>query len=110
VSARGVRLLSLLLAVAGCGPMYFYGTTGSITVPSKDPKCSFELLTGTPPRSFDELGVVAPEDIEYGSLAAGSPQFADQIRPMVCAAGGDAVVAEQNQWGRYVRGTVIKYR
>jgi len=105
--ARGA-LIPLLLA--GCGPMYLYGQTGKVVGPPKPDDCHFELVEGRPSRPFDEVGVVAPDDIEFGSLADGPMEFSDQVRRYVCPAGGDAVVVEKNKWGRYERGTIVKYK
>jgi hypothetical protein len=99
-----------LLALAGCSPMYLYGKTGKSEATAKPAGCHFPLIDRAPDRPFDELGILAPEDIEFGRYADTPKEFADQVRPFVCAAGGDAVVAETNRWGRYIRGVVIRYR
>jgi hypothetical protein len=111
--SRPWRLLLPLLLAGGCGPMYVYGQTArtpGLAATHKSDDCHFELLEAPPKRAFDELGVVAPEDIEYGSLADTATEFANQVRRYVCPAGGDAVVIEKNKWGRYERGTLIRYR
>jgi hypothetical protein len=36
-------------------------------------------------------------------------EFRESVGPSVCANGGDAVVAEINGIGEYVRGTVIRF-
>ena len=98
------------LFLGGCGPMYFYGQTGKLAGAPKPDECHFVLLDAAPGKPFDEIGVVAPEDIEFGSLADTPLEFADQVRRYVCPVGGDAVVVEKNKWDRYERGTIIKYR
>jgi hypothetical protein len=101
---------ALALVLGGCGPMYIYGKTGKTVADHKPDGCHFPLLEGVPSRPFEELGVVAPEDIEYGSLADTPLEFEDKIRAYVCSAGGDAVVVEKNKWARFERGTIIRYR
>jgi hypothetical protein len=108
--AIGRACVLALVALGGCGPMYMYGQTGKTIGDRKPDDCHFPLLEAPPSRPFDELGVVAPEDIEYGSMADTTLEFENQIRRYVCAAGGDAVVVEKNKWARFERGTVIKYR
>jgi hypothetical protein len=111
MSRHALWLPALALLLGGCGgPMYLYGQTGKAAGDRKPDDCRFPLLEAPPERPFEEIGVVAPEDIEYGSLADTAFEFEDQIRRYVCAAGGDAVVAEKNKWARYERGTIIRYK
>jgi hypothetical protein len=107
---RRRSLVALALVLGGCGPMYLYGQTGGSVGSRKPDDCHFPLLEAPPARPFEEIGVVAPEDIEYGSLADTALEFENQIRRYVCSVGGDAVVAEKNKWARYERGTIIRYK
>jgi hypothetical protein len=102
--------LPLLALLAGCGPMYIYGQTGKTVAQAKPDDCHFALLEAPPERAFEEIGVVAPEDIEFGSLADTAMEFQNQVRRYVCPMGGDAVVVEMNKWARYERGTIIRYK
>ena len=105
------RLLAvLLLSAAGCAGHYVYGRTGELVPPPKPPGCTFVLLELPPEQPFDEIGVLAPRDIEYGDMAGGATPFKETVGEQVCAAGGDAVVVERDYTGRYIRGTVIKYK
>jgi hypothetical protein len=106
------RLLAVLAAVAlaGCSPNYVFGRVGDLTPPARPADCRFELIEAVPKRPFDELGILAPRDIEYGSTAGGRVSFTESVQATVCAAGGDAVVVEKDLYDHYVRGTVIKYR
>ena len=102
-------ILALLLLPA-CATHYVYGPTGALTAPPKPAGCVFTLLELPPENPFDEIGVLAPRDIEYGDMASGATPFKEAIAEQVCAAGGDAVVVERDFTGRYIRGTVIKYK
>lgn len=105
-----MRRLLLPLALAACSPAYVYGPTGTVTAEPRPAGCVFDLLDRAPARAWDELGILAPRDIEDGDMAGGAPMFVDAVRAQVCAAGGDAVVVERDTFGRYVRGTVIRFR
>jgi len=75
-------------------------------VPPKPSDCTFDLLSTRPDRPYDEMGVV-----EWDMAAVRSArEFVDLIREQTCRAGADAVLAEVNGGGVYVRGTVFKYR
>jgi hypothetical protein len=102
--------LALLLLGGGCGSSYVYGRLATVTPPARDPGCVFALLDSVPGRAFDELGVIAPRDIEYGATASSPASFTDKVRGWVCGSGGDAVVVERDVYGNYKRATVIKYR
>jgi hypothetical protein len=105
-----VRPAWLLLALSGCTSSYVFGRVGDVSPAAKPADCRFEILNAAPTRPFDELGILAPKDIEYGSMAGGSVPFTESVQGQVCAAGGDAVVVEKDMFDHYVRGTVIKYR
>jgi hypothetical protein len=104
--------LSVFLAFAsgGCATHYVYGRTGEITPPPKPPGCTFTILDVPPEKPFDEVGVLAPKDVEFGDMAGGATPFKEAVADQVCAAGGDAVVVERDFTGRYIRGTVIKFK
>jgi hypothetical protein len=94
----------------GCATRYVYGPTGEVSGEAKPPGCTFVLLDAAPTQPFDEIGVLAPDDIAFGDMSGGATPFKEAIATQVCAAGGDAVVGERDDQGRYVRATVIKYR
>jgi hypothetical protein len=97
-------------ACAGCAGHYIYGRTSEMAIAAKPPGCTFSLLDAPPDQPFDEIGVLAPIDIEFGDMAGGATPFKEAVADQVCAAGGDAVVAERDFTGRYIRGTVIKLK
>jgi|SRR5467141_3707706 len=103
-----------LLAV-GCAAETQYTPT-SVRSQPKPENCSFDILTTRPQRIFDELGII---DFTGGLVdgtgrRAGLPDNAaelkDKTAQTVCGAGGDAVLAEVNGRGQYIRATVIRYK
>src|SRR5262245_19519175 len=105
-----MRAALALIVLAGCTPAYIYGSTATVNAAPKPAGCGFQLLDAAPRQPYDELGIVAPSDIEDGDMAGGGPMFIDAVKPYVCPAGGDAVVVERDTFGRYVRGTVIRFK
>jgi hypothetical protein len=101
---------AVCLLSAGCASHYIYGRTGDVVADPKPPGCVFTMLDVPPEQPFDEIGVLAPRDIEYGDMAGGATPFKEAVSDQVCAAGGDAVVVERDFTGRYIRGTVIKFK
>ena len=102
---RGARFL-VLLAVTGCG--------GSIVLSRSGPRqearsedCPYRMYTVPPSKGFIEIGTV---DVSRGSAEVASEitDFKRQIRPLVCAAGGDAAIAFANNQGLYLRATILK--
>jgi hypothetical protein len=105
-----LALVFVALVPAGCAGHYIYGRTGDVIPPAKPPGCVFSLLDVPPQQAFDEVGVLAPKDVEFGDMAGGAVPFKEAVADQVCAAGGDAVVVERDFTGRYIRGTVIKFK
>src|SRR3989442_11173120 len=104
---------AFLLAV-GCAEAQY--TPTSVRAQPKPENCSFDILMTRPQRLFDELGII---DFTGGFVGktgqrAGVPDSAsalkDKTARTVCGAGGDAVLAEVNGLGQYIRATVIRYK
>jgi hypothetical protein len=111
MTARALLALSIAMAAvsAGCTYKYIYGPLGP-TRPAKPADCRYEVLSSVPSRAFEEIGVLAPQDIEYGRMAGGDVPFKESVTAQVCAAGGDAVVVERDYFSNIVRGTVIAWK
>ncbi len=100
--------LGLLTGCLATAPMdtYTYTPTTRNFVAHKPANCVFDLLTLPPTRPFFEVGIVERVGLAKARTAS---DFTSMIGADVCYAGGDAVLAERNDWG-YVRGTVLVYR
>jgi len=105
-----------LLAVGCAAAQTQYTATSSVRAQPKPESCSFDVLTTRPQRPFEELGII---DFTGGVVyktghRAGLPDSASELKDKaaqtVCRAGGDAVLADVNGLGQYVRATVIRYK
>jgi hypothetical protein len=85
---------------------YTYTPTTRNVVAHKPADCAFDLLTLPPARPFFEVGIIERVGLAKARTAS---DFTSMVGADVCYAGGDAVLAERNDWG-YVRGTVLVYR
>jgi hypothetical protein len=101
-----VGLFGGCLASSSGSSMYTYTPTTRTVVAHKPADCVFDLLTLPPSRPFFEVGIVERVGLAKARTAS---DFTSVIGADVCYAGGDAVLAERNDWG-YVRGTVLVYR
>lgn len=91
----------LLLA---CGGTYTFVKTTGHTAEARKGGCAFDVLTTRPNKAYDELGVFEP----YGAVNDATA-FRKAVADELCRQGGDAVIAEINGHGQYVRGTAIRY-
>ena len=99
------RLLALLL-VAGCTPATFAFSPTTTVVSPKTDNCPVEVLTTTPSRTYQEVGT-----LEYynGDEPKTLDKFKEAVAKQVCSAGGDAVIAIQDDKGLFTKGTVIAW-
>jgi hypothetical protein len=99
--------------LTACSPSYAFRTTTATTAttaPPREAQCRFDILTVAPSRPFDEVGIVEGHASPWGVGVNDVDEFREQIARAVCSHGADAVLAEINGFGQYVRGTLIHYR
>ena len=107
--AAGMNKLHLcLLAVAllGCGANVTFTRVGD-ALPPKPTTCEVAVLTAAPSGSYTELGTL---DVQYSSQTSWintAEAFQKKVQPIVCNAGGDAVIGHTNDYGIYLKGTVL---
>jgi hypothetical protein len=97
--------LTVLVALVGCEGTTSWTRTGAPQRP-REAKCNFQVFT-VPTDGYMEIGII---DYASGDVATISTlgEFKERIRPTVCAAGGDAVIAFANGVGHYMKATVLK--
>ncbi|GEM_PF-3423311 len=93
---------------AACVPMGSpdrFAQTGS-RQDARPPNCEYQLLSAVPSQPFQEVGIIDA----YRSQTRDTSEFMNGIREQVCAAGGDAAIAEKAGNGFYIKATVIKFK
>jgi|SRR5215831_6952388 len=113
-SPMGLRIVAVITLAAGCASAsYRYSRTTSASAPAKAASCEFDVLTTRPSQPYDELGVLErwyKAGFGGASFPSDVTAFREAIRGPVCQAGADAVLAEVDAQGSYVRGTALRYR
>jgi hypothetical protein len=108
---RRIQLaLSLGVLAIGCASMSpNYGLTKSVNnLTPKAANCEFTVVTVPSDRPQEQVGILDAEMVPYAATTAA--EFQDAVRKQVCEVGGDAVLAEINGRGRYVRGTIVRWK
>jgi hypothetical protein len=100
-----IAFVILLPACAMYAPKYKLTATGAVGV-AKPASCDFIIATTKVDRPYDEIAILDCDANKAGDVAA----FKESVRTQVCGIGGDAVIAEVNGYGSYVRGTVLKWK
>ena len=106
-----MRLLLLLLVLLGCTQKlnFNYTATDSRANPTRPDGCEFEVLTTTPSRGFEEIGVLELDQRKSDASPSKVSHCRELVQHDVCAHGGEAVIAKANGLGLYIQGTVIRY-
>jgi hypothetical protein len=90
----------------GCGhPPFTRSVSTAKPLTQKPDTCDFQVLSMAPETGYEEIATLAPK---YGPVRLSADEFKAAIRKDVCALGGDAVVAQVNGLGSYVRGVVLR--
>jgi hypothetical protein len=99
-----ITLGALFLLACGAPTLKFSGV-GEARTP-KPPNCQITVYSASPTKPHDELGVITIRSDNTGFLTK-LEDVMKVIQPEVCKAGGDAAVAQPNQYGTYVKATVL---
>jgi hypothetical protein len=94
-----------VLALVGCGPMYKFVRNSEGAPEPRPADCDFRVTGSLDAAGYAEVGI-----LQYGGgqITNDLAKFKMDVRPSVCAAGGDLVVTEVNGYGHIVRGIVFK--
>jgi hypothetical protein len=84
-------------------------TASAVAVPAKPRTCDFLVLKTHPSKAFEEIGIVDVVRPSLGGTYRTATEFKDGVRSVVCDAGGDAVLVDNNPFGLYMTGTVIRW-
>lgn len=99
----------LILGVAACGGSGEYRKTGG-TYAARGPNCDYRVIRNRIIEPYEELGVVDIDAFAVPQLPSDENEFRRALGDHVCRAGGDAVIPSINMHGRWVHGTIIRFR
>lgn len=103
---RNVLCLFAVSLAGGCAIYQLTPTTKQVSAKPAD--CEFVVVTTRVERPYEEIGIL---DRSGPMMIATTAQvFKDEIREQVCSIGGDAVFAQINGNGSYIRGTVLRWK
>jgi hypothetical protein len=101
------RFLLAAMFVAGCAPTTYSFTPASAKgVVASPENCTFEVLTSSPDRNYEEIGTLAYYN---GKEPTTIEAFKKAVAKQTCKAGGQAVIATANEKGQYMKGSIIVY-
>jgi len=106
---KSIAVLAPALFLTGC--FATFTKTGEFSASPRSADCNFTVYTTTPPRRFDEIGL-----IEFGGNmfegSAGGPGSVSSVKSKateeVCKNGGNGLLLwETNGFGNYKKATVV---
>jgi hypothetical protein len=99
----------LVLSLVGCGGSGEYRKTGG-TYAARGPDCDYRVIRNRIVEPYEEIGVVDIEAFSVPQLPSDEEEFRRTVGRHVCKAGGHAVIPSINMQGRWVHGTIIRFR
>lgn len=109
LSFRLTIVTSLILLLTACGGSGEYRKTGG-TYAGRGPDCEYRVVRSRIVEPYEEIGVVDIDAFGVPQLPSNEMEFRRVVGEHVCMAGGHAVIPSVNMHGRWVRGTVIRFR
>lgn len=101
-------LCLLAAGSAACGGQGEYRKTGGTYAP-RGPACDYRVVRNRVMEPYEELGVVDIDAFSMGSLPDNEERFRKVVGPMVCGAGGHAVIPQLDAYGHWTHGTIIRF-
>ena len=107
---RDWSVVTFLLAVvcSACGGQGEYRKTGETYAP-RGPACDYRVVRNRTVEPYEELGVIDIDAFSMGQLPDSEERFRAVVGPIVCSAGGNAVIPTLDIYGHWVHGTVIRF-
>lgn len=107
-----VKLHALLWVCASgllaCGGVGEYRKTGG-TYAARGPACDYRVIRNRIVEPYEELGVIDLDAFAMKQLPDNEERFRRVVGPIVCSAGGHAVIASLDIHGHWVHGTIIRF-
>lgn len=82
---------------------------GGIYAP-RGPDCDYRVIRNRVVEPYEEIGVVDIDAFSIRQLPSNEERFRKVVGEHVCKSGGHAVIPSINMHGRWVHGTVIRFR
>ena len=98
-----------VLSLVGCGGSGDYRKTGG-TYAARGPDCDYRVIRNRIVEPYEEVGVVDIDAFSVRQLPSNEERFRKVVGDHVCKSGGHAVIPSINMQGRWVHGTIIRFR
>ena len=105
---RFIALVSFV-ALSACGGAGEYRNMGGVYA-ARGPNCDYRVIQSRIVEPYEEIGVVDIDAFSARQLPSNEERFRKIVGEHVCKSGGDAVIPAINIYGRWVQGTVIRFR
>ena len=97
------------LSLAACGGSGEFRKTGG-TYAARGPDCDYRVIRNRIVEPYEEIGVVDIDAFSVRQLPSNEERFRKAVGDYVCNVGGHAVIPSINMLGRWVHGTIIRFR
>ncbi len=94
--------------LVACGGVGEYRKTGG-TYAARGPACDYRVIRNRIVEPYEELGVIDLDAFAMKQLPDNEERFRKVVGPIVCGAGGHAVIASLDIYGHWVHGTIIRF-
>jgi len=99
----------LALSLVGCGGSGEYRKTGG-SYAARGPDCNYRVIRNRIIEPYEEVGVVDIDAFSVRQLPSNEERFRKAVGDHVCKSGGHAVIPSIDMQGRWVHGTIIRFR
>lgn len=98
-----------MVSLAACGGVGEYRKTGG-TYAARGPDCDYRVIRNRIVEPYEEVGLIDVEAFTVRQLPPNEERFRQVVGEHVCRAGGHAIIPSIDVAGRWVHGTVIRFR
>jgi len=98
-----------VLSLVGCGGAGEVRRTGG-TFAARGPGCEYRVIRNRIVEPYEEVGVVDIDAFSVRQLPPNEERFREVVNQHVCSLGGHAVIPTIDMHGRWVHGTIIRFR
>ena len=99
----------VVLGLIGCGGSGEYRRTGGAYA-ARGPDCDYRVIRNRIVEPYEEVGVVDIDAFSVPQLPSNEREFRKVVGEHVCTSGGHAVIPAINMHGRWINGTIIRFR